>query len=204
MKTDSYNRVFKNSPMCIVLIAINFLIYLLIKGMPWEVDLLALHVNPTMTIQRPWTLITSFFVHDAGIHIMGTMLIVFYAGSKLEIVVGSRKIAKIFLISGLSGSLVFLFASMLLGQMDMAVGASAAALGILGSSVMVPLEDINRSLSVKKIIIVVTITNLFMLIFNRWQFAASTLAHFSGMLTGMGLGYWIKKQMPVPVLKKDN
>jgi membrane associated rhomboid family serine protease len=63
---------------------------------------------------------------------------------------------------------------------------------------MVPLKDISRSLNVKKIIIIVFITNIFMLIFNVRQFAGSTFAHLAGIAVGVMFGYWFKKQMPAP------
>jgi membrane associated rhomboid family serine protease len=191
-------KIIQESPMCVAIIFVNILLYLTLKLMPEMMEVLALHPEAGMLAQRPWTLVTVFFLHEVGVHIFGTMLIVFYAGSKLEKVIGSARLLLIFLLAGIAGSLSMLAVSSFVETSEVSAGASAAALGILGASGMVPLKDIARSLNVKKIIIVVFITNIFMLIFNVRQFAGSTLAHLAGIAVGVIFGWWYKKQMPAP------
>jgi membrane associated rhomboid family serine protease len=123
-------KALMESPMCVAIIIVNILIYLALKPMPQLMEVLSLHPDAGMLVQRPWTLVTVFFLHEVGVHIFGTMLIVFYAGNKLEKVIGPTRILLIYLVAGIAGSLALLAVSRLVEVTEASVGASTAALGI--------------------------------------------------------------------------
>lgn len=181
-------RSILDSKMCIIIIAMNLLVFIAQKMYPQVVELLQLHPDPATLMARSWTLVTVFFLHIHEAHLLGTMLIVFYAGSRLEEAVGPRHLFYIYVVTGITGSAAVLAASRFIAMPEPYVGASAAALGILGASVVVPLKDEIRSKDLKKVLIVVIITNIAVLFFDLQGMAASTLAHFAGMAAGVVYG----------------
>lgn len=82
---------------------------------------------------RIWTLITSVFSHNMLFHIFINMYVLYGFGSVIEQVLGSKKFLRLYIISGIAGSLGHSITSyMLLDNPHLpALGASGAVSGIL-------------------------------------------------------------------------
>jgi len=87
--------------------------------------------TPTKIFSKPWTFITSIFLHANFTHLFYNMLALFFFGIYLENLIGRKNYIKIFLISGLLGNLLFLLTTP--NPEIPAVGASGAIYGIIGT-----------------------------------------------------------------------
>lgn len=94
---------------------------------------------------RYWTLLTSVFSHNYFFHLFINMFVLRSFGSLLEVVLGSRRFLRFYLVAGLSGSLLHCFVSRFVLYLpdQAAVGASGAIAGlILVFSLLFPKEKI--------------------------------------------------------------
>lgn len=114
------------------LIAINILIFLLGIIFNMQDTLINLFANygPLVTENHQYyRLFTSMFMHANFLHIAFNMYALYLLGSQAEGFFGKTKFLTIYILSGLSGSLL----SILLNQGAVSVGASGAIFGILGA-----------------------------------------------------------------------
>ena len=114
------------------LIAINVLIFLLGIIFNMQDTLINLFANygPLVTENHQYyRLFTSTFMHANFLHIAFNMYALYLLGSQAEGFFGKTKFLAIYILSGLSGSLL----SILLNQGAVSVGASGAIFGILGA-----------------------------------------------------------------------
>ncbi len=80
---------------------------------------------------RPWTLITSMFLHGDPLHVIFNILFLYLLGLPLEDRIGGRAFAGVYLTAGLAAS--GLFALVEWGSVVAALGASGAIMGIAGA-----------------------------------------------------------------------
>lgn len=85
---------------------------------------------------RPWTLITSMFMHSGFMHIFGNMLMLYFFGSLAHTFLNNRQVLVLYLTGGLFGAFATIAAFNLLpGLYSMLgspmVGASAAVMAVL-------------------------------------------------------------------------
>jgi rhomboid protease GluP len=107
-------------------------------GVPWNVGLM---VQPGPVLQRgalvpalvaqgeSWRLITSVFLHSGIAHLGFNMLSLYFLGSFTEEAFGRSRFFALYLLSGISGGLAYLYFG---GFQQAAVGASGAIFGLLG------------------------------------------------------------------------
>ncbi len=107
-------------------------------GVAWNVGLM---VQPGPVLQRgalvpalvaqgeSWRLISSVFLHSGIVHLGFNMLALYFLGSFTEEAFGRSRFFALYLLSGISGGLAYLY----FGGFDQAaVGASGAIFGLLG------------------------------------------------------------------------
>jgi rhomboid protease GluP len=108
-------------------------------GVPWNVGLI---VQPGPVLERgelvpalvaqgeSWRLISSVFLHSGIAHLGFNMLSLYFLGSFVEDAFGRGRFLALYLLSGVSGGLAYLY----FGDFnEAAVGASGAIFGLLGS-----------------------------------------------------------------------
>jgi membrane associated rhomboid family serine protease len=61
---------------------------------------------PALALVRPWTIVTSMFMHGSIMHLFFNMLGLYFFGSAVESRLGTRRFAILYFISGLSGGLL--------------------------------------------------------------------------------------------------
>lgn len=77
-----------------------------------------------------WRLVSSVFLHSGAVHLGLNMLSLYFLGSFVETAFGRGRFLAVYLLSGLSGGLAYLY----FGGFDVpAVGASGAIFGLLGA-----------------------------------------------------------------------
>jgi len=94
--------------------------------------------TPGLALERPWTFVTSIFLHADFSHILFNMFALFMFGIILENRVGSRNFVILFFLSGIAGSIGYMITAS--DSMIPAIGASGAIYGIIGVlAVVMPL-----------------------------------------------------------------
>lgn len=126
----SSQQGFNLSPI-IVLIIINFLVYIatIVATFLDYPLILLLGLQPASFLQRPWTILTNLFVHGDIWHLLFNMLTLYFFGSFLTRLLGTRILLIIYFLGGILGNILF----MLLGDpYSVAIGASGAIFALGG------------------------------------------------------------------------
>ncbi len=171
-----------------VLIGANTLMFIATFIAPKLIFLLGL--LPAAFWDRPWTIITSFFVHGGMWHVTANMLTLFFFGRYLSALIGERKFLAVYFIGGILGSIFYL---LLAPPLSIAVGASGAvfavggALAVLRPKIRVLIFPIPAPIPLWAAVIGgFLIISLFPRI--AWQ------AHLGGLVAGLISGYFFKKR----------
>jgi membrane associated rhomboid family serine protease len=86
---------------------------------------------PRLFLDRPWTILTSIFMHAGIMHILFNMFTLYFFGSFLTSLVGDVKFLIVFLVGGIAGNLLFMaFPS---NAFYAVVGASGAIFAVGGT-----------------------------------------------------------------------
>ncbi|MFT4022377.1 MAG: rhomboid family intramembrane serine protease [Flavihumibacter sp.] len=78
----------------------------------------ALPASLEKLLSRPWTLITSMFIHKEVMHMVANLLWVWMFGYILQDLTGNRKLVPVFLYGGLAGGLAFIAMNYLLPRLQ--------------------------------------------------------------------------------------
>ena len=121
----SYRRTGLNP--ILVIIGINVILF--IATLISRDLILLLGLQPASFLDRPWTIITSMFMHGGFGHIFANMFTLFFFGSSLFQLIGNRRFLLVYLGGGILGNIFYLF----LGHPFIpAVGASGAIFALGG------------------------------------------------------------------------
>ena len=81
---------------------------------------------PSLTLARPWTVVTYMFLHEGTFHILFNMLGLLFFGPRLEAEMGNRDFLLLYFMSGITGALLSCITPYVA-----IVGASGAVYGVL-------------------------------------------------------------------------
>jgi rhomboid protease GluP len=165
-------------------------------GIPWNV---ALVVQPGQVLQRGalvpaliaqgevWRLVSSMFLHSGFAHLALNMLSLYFLGSFIEEAFGRGRFLALYLLSGLSGGLAYLYFGAFNGA---AVGASGAIFGLLGGVLGYSLRRGTFSWQnplIRQLLILLAL-NLYL----GFSIAnISNTAHIGGLLGGIAFGWLV-------------
>ena len=140
-------------------------------------------------LDYPWGIVTSMFLHDGVFHIFANMFTLYFFGSYVYNLLGTKKFLIVYLGGGILGSVFFI---LLAPPFSLAIGASGAVFALGGAlSVMMPnLRVFIFPIPVPLPIWVAVIGGFFLLSllpFVAWE------AHLGGLVFGLGAGYLFKK-----------
>jgi membrane associated rhomboid family serine protease len=114
------------TPWVLRLIVANVVVFFAEQVYPSLIQTLAF--VPALILVRPWTAITSMFVHAGFLHILFNMLSLFWFGPRVEERLGGRRFLTLYFVSGLGGALLsFAIPS---ARAVPIVGASGAIMGV--------------------------------------------------------------------------
>lgn len=176
----------------LVIIGINLFIFLSIYIRPDLLGYLAL--TPAEVWSHPWQLITSAFTHQDIFHIFANMFTLYFFGTAVMQLLGTRRFLLIYLMGGIIGSLFFVaIASMTGAQYISAIGASGAVFALGGAlAVMRPQMRVMVFPIPAPLPLWVAIIGGFVLLsFIKgiaWE------AHLGGLLFGAAAGYLFKQR----------
>jgi len=159
------------------------------------IDYLAL--DPVKFIFMPWQLVTSIFLHVEPMHFFINTLVLFFFGSELERRIGSSRYLKVFLLSGLAGSVGYILYAHILKQYTPALGASAAIFGVMGCLAIIAPEirvfifPFPIPISIRIALVLFALYDFWMMIANivgTFHTNIANIAHLAGLLFGIYYG----------------
>lgn len=141
-------------------------------------------------LERPWTIVTSMFIHAGWGHIIANMLTLYFFGSYLFRLVGEGRFLIIYFGGGILGSIFF---ALLSSSSLLAVGASGAIFALAGTLVMMrpKLKVFVFPIPVPLPLWVAVMGGFLILSFLpfvAWQ------AHLGGLVLGLIAGYFYRKR----------
>jgi membrane associated rhomboid family serine protease len=150
-------------------------------------------LQPATFLNQPWTIITSMFTHASLWHILVNMLALYFYGSFLSRLIGTKKFLIIYFGGGILGNLFFL---LLAPQFVVGIGASGAIFALGGAlAVLTPnLRVFIFPIPVAMPLWIAVIGGFLILSFIpgiAWQ------AHLGGMIFGLIAGYFFRKRIRV-------
>lgn len=165
-------------------------------------DLFVLQPGLEDVVSQPWTVITVMFLHASILHIFANMITLYFFGTALEKLIGSKRFLKFYFLSGIAASIGFIvfrnFLAAIYGaeMLGPAVGASGAVVAVFAAVAMLyPRADILLffviPMKIKTGLYLFgafETANIILRIMGQhmWPFASS--AHLTGLLVGIYFG----------------
>lgn len=150
--------------------------------------------TPSLALERPWTFITSIFLHGGVSHLFFNMFALFMFGLVLESRIGSRNFIILFLLAGIAGSLGYMATAS--DKTIPAIGASGSIYGVLGAlAVIMPFMVVWVFGMAPMPMIAVAFVYALMEFFGL--FAPGGIAHgahLGGLFIGLIFGLYFRKQ----------
>jgi membrane associated rhomboid family serine protease len=147
-----------------------------------------------------WTFLTSMFMHGGFFHLFANMLSLFFVGGLLEKILGRKRYLWFYLIAGFFSGILFVLSAFLFPQ-DMntfAVGASGALFGLIGVLVLLtpnlPVYLMFIPIPIKMKYAAPGILVLLWVISVAGNVPIGNIAHFGGLLCGLGYGLYLRKK----------
>lgn len=128
--------VFKLKKVVMPLIGINIFMFILqmVLGSDFTQFLI---LDSSSVLLRPWTLITSMFLHGDFTHILFNMYALLMFGPLIEQKIGSKRFLQMYFGSGILAGLGFVvFREFIIGVSASALGASGAIMGVFGMTII--------------------------------------------------------------------
>jgi len=130
-----------------------------------------------------WQLLTSIFVHVDITHLALNMLFLIIFGLRAEELFKTEEYFFVYMLSGLSGSLLTLF---LMSPYTLSAGASGAIFGMYGAGIIYMRKTFGQS-------IIGALLYAFLLLMLSTGAGVNIVAHFGGLAAGLIIGYALAK-----------
>ena len=186
----SYRRYrgFSLSPI-LILIIVNFLLFTVTLIAPELVIFLGLKPGDFV---RPWTIVTSMFLHAGFWHIFANMFTLYFFGSAVSRLIENGRFLIVYFGGGILGNILMLLLAPVL-PFSIAIGASGAVFALGGAlTVMRPRLRVFVFPIPVPIPLWIAIIGGFIILsflpFVAWQ------AHLGGLVFGLILGYTFRKR----------
>ena len=171
-----------------ILIALNVILFVVTLATPSLI--VSFGLAPAGFAERPWTILTSLFLHGSFGHILGNMITLYFFGKYLRLLVGSSKFLLVYFIGGILGGILYV---LLAPPLSIAIGASGAVFALGGAlAVMRPkLRVLVFPVPVPMPLGVAVIGGFVIISFLpgvAWQ------AHLGGLAFGLIAGYFFRRK----------
>ena len=175
----------KEARITIFLISINTLIFLVLSISSEDIFYLLVQINSKIIFDfELWRLFTSMFLHADFLHIFSNMVSLLIFGAYVELNFSKFQFGVIYIVSGLVGSI----SSMLFLSLNtISLGASGAIFGLIGAALSILIMQRDTPL------IVLGLIYILYFVFSSFSPGINYLAHISGLLVGILLGYLFKR-----------
>jgi membrane associated rhomboid family serine protease len=122
------------------LLVLNFAVFVVVNVFIhlFRLDLvpyLAMPLNESELIYKPWTLITYMFLHIDFFHLLFNVLLLYFTGTLFQSILGEKRLLYLYIMSGLSGALILIVSKLIYPAFSGSylMGASAAVMGIIAA-----------------------------------------------------------------------
>jgi uncharacterized protein len=183
----------------VVYIAVMLLMFLI--GDDKVVSWVALMPSVVLNGKNVWTFFTSMFMHAGLGHLFVNMLSLMFIGNFVEKLIGKKRFLWLYFGGGLFAGLFFVLIALASGN-DLnvyAVGASGAIFTLGGLlAVLTP----RLPVLVFFVIPMPMWAAMIFLMFGIWIISSGlglpigNVAHFGGLIVGLGYGFYLKKRYP--------
>lgn len=174
----------------IILVAANVLVYIytsLVSGNFIETNYEVMRTfgqyNLNVFEGQYWQLISSMFVHADIMHLGLNMLFLLIFGLRAEELFTTEEYFFVYMLSGLSGSIMTLF---LMSPYTVSVGASGAIFGMYGAGLIYMRKTFGQSIAG-------ALMYAFLLLMLSTGAGVNIIAHFGGLAAGLVMGYALAK-----------
>lgn len=147
-------------------------------------------LQPATLAARPWTVITSIFIHGGLWHFIANMITLYFFGNFLSRLVGDRKLLIVYFGGGLLGSALFI---LLAPPLWVAVGASGAVFA-LGGALVILRPNIRVFIFPIPVPIPLWIAVIGGFIVLSFATGIAWQAHLGGLIFGLVAGYFFKRR----------
>jgi membrane associated rhomboid family serine protease len=171
-----------------LLIAINLLLF--IATVINQDLILLLGLQPANFFARPWTIVTNLFIHGGIWHILANMITLYFFGSFLSRLIGTRNFLLVYFGGGILGNIFYLLLAP--SPFSIAIGASGAIFALAGVLVMMM-----PNLRVLVYFIVpLPLWIVVLVFFVLWSFIPGVAwqAHLGGLVFGLVAGYIFRRR----------
>lgn len=133
-----------------------------------------------------WRLFTCTFLHFGAEHLVSNMLMLFVLGTILERALGKVRFSVVYILSGLSGSLLSCGIEYKTGEYAISAGASGAVYGIVGGLIALAIWNKGKveDLTMKELFIMLGIC----LVYGFTEPDVDVWGHMGGLIGGIVLG----------------
>ena len=181
-------RSFNLTPIWL-LIGINLLLFIATMLKPEIIFLLGL--QPATFLEKLWTIVTNLFIHGGIGNIIANMITLYFFGSFLSRLIGTKRFLIIYFAGGILGNIFYLFLAP--SPFSIAIGASGAIFALGGVlTVLTPrLRVFVFPIPVPLPLWAAVIGGFIIISFFpqvAWQ------AHLGGLVLGLGAGYFFRKR----------
>jgi len=147
-----------------------------------------------------WTFLTSMFMHGGFFHIFANMLSLFFVGSLVEKILGSKRYLYFYLGAGLFAGLFFVVSALIFPDAlnTFAVGASGAIFGLIGLLMLLtpnlPVYLMFIPIPIKMKYAAPGILIVLWLISIAGNVPIGNTAHLGGLVFGLAYGLYLKNK----------
>lgn len=166
---------------------------------------LSLPGMPVELLKHPWTVLTYMVTHTDVFHILFNMLWLWWFGEVLTSVLTPRRVVWIYILSGLSGALLFCLSTLATGHSGQSlIGASACVLGMMVSAALMQPDVEFRIFLIGNVklkwLALVCVALAFLGIGGGN--AGGESAHLGGVFFGLGYGLWYRYRQKHPAQRR--
>jgi len=198
----SYRSRSDNIAPVLGIIILCFLVYIatIVAGIMGHDLVPLLGLQTASFLERPWTIVTNLFVHGGIWHLLFNMITLYFFGTFLIRLVGTRDFLIIYFLGGIAGNIVFmLFAyfHFLTSPFSIVIGASGAIFALGGAlALLTPrLRVFVFPIPVPMPLWVAVIGGFFIMVFVggvAWQ------GHLGGLVFGLLAGLVLRRRVHTP------
>jgi len=137
---------------------------------------------------KPWTLLTSIFMHVSIDHLLSNVFVMFFFGIAVESEIGKKKMLSIFFLGAIAGDLLSL---LFYPPSAISIGASAGVFALIGVGMLV--RPLDMSFYPPFFILPLGLLGILYAFYNAVGFLfgggnISYIAHFGGLFIGLLFG----------------
>jgi rhomboid protease GluP len=144
-----------------------------------------------------WRLATAMFLHAGVLHLLVNGWALYQLGALVEILLGSARLAAIYFVGGLAGSLASVAWDLVSGNAVPSVGASGAIFGLLGFLIAFLLRHRDRLRpEARSLLLQLVFWAGINIVFGFTVDMIDNAAHLGGLAAGLAIGAAIRPLQP--------